>query len=228
MPPTGDQTDVAVLLPKHKIYAIVAANAAIYIFVLVCQKWGYGTEAPGTSPTDLKPDLTTYFTWQVATLLVCALPGTLSLGDSFLRSLRRQRERTDGPIWQLLNDNDDAASKFFRVSITILTYISITALVLNSGGVIEGPFGQFPIALVVLAPVIMTSRVTLLTNLILGAPYVAVVFYVSSDTTSDVVTALSDQLAIHPWVFSLEAVIVVLVGLGFTVLARWTEELESM
>ncbi len=208
---------------------IFLANLVVVIFVASVQRWGYveGKKA------NLAP-----FMWLEAVNVVLILFPLLLLQlgqnlSSWLNQMGLSLSPSPEPgaktsiVSRFLDDAWPNWSLGYRAAITALMYAAVTILVRSTGGSIAGPFGQFPVAVVILAPIIMTSIRTKLWNIGLGAVYVGVLFWVTTD-------AGRDRLGVRyePWVWALGAVIVLAISLMLGLLQdigkvrRWRADLK--
>ena len=199
----------------------------------VVQRWGYHAPA-GWRGSD-RPDWTTYAVFAIVAVIVCALPLILPafVGGvtNLLFGLVGQSTQTGGERLgrQVLTDNKSLVSTASRVAVTVATYLHATALIFTTGGIRDSPFAQIPIAVVILAPIIMTSIRTQIVNLVFGIIYVIFLFGMNK---SDLVSSLPAQtvdgnielLQVRTVVEPAITIVVVLCSLGLTALRAWGQQ----
>lgn len=214
-----------------KSFFIFLANGITALFAVIINQWGLSSRN--------SPDLTWFYISELSTGAVLIVPIIL-LGFSdgirnFFRGIFSASPSvpsvpTVPPIGRFLNDEWPGWSLGYRWLVTILTYISVTVLAVQTGGA-ANPFGQFPLAAVLLAPIIMTSITTKLFNLFLGMVYVACLFWATTNTG---ILALADPPHYRSWAWAIVAAVVLVISLLFAVLQdmgklrRWRTDLEEL
>lgn len=112
--------------------------------------------------------------------------------------------------------------RFLLVMITAGTYWSVLVLTQATGGAAKSPFGQLPVGMILLAPIIMTTFKAKVSNLLLGVIYIGTLFLVPRWLEvlpfCTLIDRPIDELT-HGWAFAVPAVSLTLGSLGFPLLA---------
>jgi hypothetical protein len=220
------------LLTATKAAGIFSANLVIAGFVLVSHRYGYASGDSSSGELNLVP----YGYVQTVAILLILIPiivifianiGPAAFG-SVSGSLGLSLDIEDAatppaqlPTWRRIirgtfYDEMPRLAIAYRVLITLATYLAVSILVISTGGVLKGPFGQFPIALVVIAPVIMTSVVTKIVNVFGGLAFVVVLY--TLDGKGWFIHQLPRGSSYATWVYVVEAALVVTFSLLFGIL----------
>jgi hypothetical protein len=216
------------LEPRGKIVAILIANAIMLACWLVVQAIGY--QGPQGWVGQFRPEWTTYVSFATTGLLLCGiplfLPSFIPGFVNFIYGLTGQGGRDESLANKILLDDGNIISKGVRVAVTIATYLHATALIMTTGGIRSSPFSQIPIAVVLLAPIIMTEIKPQLVNLGFGVVYVVVIFLLSnssfvSNLPSHLINGNRQDVQIKGWVEPAVTIVVLLVSLGLTILRAY-------
>lgn len=211
-------TPIPQLTPQDKALSIGVTNVGILLFTFIANTRGIHVDGNKTG-------LALWVAYRAfilaaAACLVPVIAGPLIETAAKLGS-GSEEPVTKPPAARILDRHlsspvTSMPALVYLVGITLLTYLAITVLVLNSGGAIASPFNQFPIAIIVLAPIIMTGRKTPIFNLGLGTVYAIALFYAKELRVLDRhVVDLPEGAHIATWVYASEVVLVIIVSLGF-------------
>ena len=201
------------LAPRHKILAIGVVNFVLLGFYWVVLKWGY---------EDKRPPWDTRFAWSCGgTIAICAFLVLKPELGGLLKSLGGKSSGTDSS--KVLDDNSYIGSLIVRYGITVMSYINASLMVLGTGGIRLSPFEQIPIAMVLLAPVIMTGNGATLKknskqqNMLWGLIYVPILFVTSSHSGFRLVRKAAEGVFWNEkgWVSPFSLIFIVIASLAF-------------